>query len=195
MFTRVRCVLFDLDGTLIDSAPDLARAADDMRVAFGITPETPAFASLREEFFTRYQHSLPGTTQPFDGIQPLIDTLRQQGRTWGVVTNKASRFTQPLTAAIPLFQTAATIISGDTTAHTKPHPAPLHEALRQAGVSPHEALYVGDDLRDIQAGRAAAIPTVAARYGYLGAGADITHWQADAIIDHPLQLLKLLDSA
>lgn len=221
MFPRARCILFDLDGTLLDSAPDLARAADDMRlarglpplplhayrphagagargmlgVAFGLTPQAPDFASLREEFLTRYQRNLPGDTQPFDGVPALIGTLRQQGRTWGVVTNKASRFTRPLTAAIGLFQTAVAIISGDTTAHAKPHPAPLQEALRQAGVPPHEALYVGDDLRDIQAGRAAGMPTVAARYGYLGAGADVTRWQADAIIDHPLQLLKLLGSA
>lgn len=217
MFTQIEAVLFDLDGTLLDSAPDLASAADQMRVvrglpalplahyrplvgsgargmigvAFGQTPQDAGFDDLREEFFANYQRCLAERTLPFAGVPELLAQLRSRGLAWGVVTNKSSRFTEPLTAAIPLFANAGTIISGDTTAHPKPHPAPLLEAARQIGVAPARCIYVGDDERDIQAGRAAAMGTVAALYGYLGPGANTSEWGADAQIDYPLQLLKL----
>jgi phosphoglycolate phosphatase len=220
MFRHVRCVLFDLDGTLIDSAADLGLAADEMRVArglpslptaayrasagsgargmlgiaFGLTPEHADYAALREEFFDRYEQRMLRLTRPFDDVGELLDGLAQRQMAWGVVTNKSRRFTLPLAAAMPLFKGAAAIVCGDTTPHTKPHPAPLLEAMRQAGVAPGHCLYVGDDERDMQAGRAAGVPTVAACYGYLGAEADVCRWPADAWIHRPSDLLKLLQS-
>lgn len=217
----VRCVLFDLDGTLIDSAPDLAHAADAMRVArglpslsfvayrasagsgargmlavaFGITPNDGEFVALRDEFLDRYERCMTQRTQAFPGVVELLLTLEQHRLAWGVVTNKASRFTVPLLAGMPFFASAAAVVSGDSTPHTKPHPAPVLHALRQVGVPAAQCLYVGDDERDVQAGRVAGVRTVAARYGYLGQGADPALWGANAIIDEPLELLKLLDSA
>lgn len=113
----------------------------------------------------------------------------------GVVTNKSARFTVPLTKAMPLFSTAQTIVSGDTTPHSKPHPAPLLEAARQLDLAPAHCIYVGDDERDIVAGRAAGMPTVAAAYGYLGKTADTVGWKADATIAAPGALLNLLRMA
>lgn len=221
MFRQVRCVLFDLDGTLIDSAADLGGAADDMRVArgmpplpveryrvsagsgargmlgvaFDITPEHAEFAALRDEFFDRYEQRMTRLTRPFDGAAALLTALQQRGIGWGVVTNKSRRFALPLAATMPMFDAAGVIVCGDTTPYAKPHPAPLHEAMRQMGVTPAHCLYVGDDERDMLAGRAAGTATVAARYGYLGTGADIARWPADAVIDWPGELLKWLETA
>ena len=218
MFKNINAVLFDLDGTLIDSAPDLGAAADKMRtdrglpslplelyrpmagagargmlgVAFGIAPDHADFDVLKEEFFKNYEACMTERTYAFDGVADLIDQLNQAGFKWGVVTNKSERFTLPLIHAMPLFNTAQTIVGGDTTPHAKPHPAPLLEAARQIGVPPERCLYVGDDERDIIAGRAAAMLTVAAAYGYLGTTLDTAHWKADATIQTPAQLLKLL---
>lgn len=217
MFRDIQAVLFDLDGTLIDSAPDLGAAADKMRtdrglpslpasryrpmagagargmlgVAFGITPDDPDFELLREEFFVNYENCMTERTCAFDGVSELVQALRRSGLPWGVVTNKSSRFTVPLTRAMPLFASAAAVISGDTTPHAKPHPEPLFEAARRLGLAPDRCVYVGDDERDIVAGRAAAMVTVAATYGYLGAKADPAQWGAHAEIDHPLALWTL----
>eukprot|EP01036_Dinobryon_divergens_P044221 gene44221-58990_t len=169
-----------------------AGARGMLGVAFGITPESPEFDELREEFFVTYERRMLLNTQVFDGVQALIEALREQGLLWGVVTNKSMRFTDPLTRAIPLFETAGAVISGDTTPFAKPHPEPLHEAARRLGVPSEACMYVGDDERDIIAGRAAAMPTVAAAYGYLGATAATDHWKADATIATPSALLSLL---
>ena len=216
---NVRAVLFDLDGTLVDSAPDLGSAADRMRlargmpslpledyrphagsgakgmlgVAFGMSPEHDNYENLREEFYCQYEACLTAQTRAFSGVVELLEALLQRGLRWGVVTNKAQRFSTPLTQAMPLFNTASTIISGDTTPHIKPHPAPLLEAARRLNLSPIECVYIGDDARDILAGRAAGMATVAARYGYLGAGADVARWGADAEVNSPLEVLKLLE--
>lgn len=218
MFHNIEGVLFDLDGTLIDSAPDLGAAADKMRtdrgleslpqslyrpmagagargmiaVAFGLTPEDASFDRLKEEFFANYEVRLVEQTYVFDGVAELIESICQGGLKWGVVTNKSARFTIPLTQAMPIFNTAQTIISGDTMPHAKPHPAPLLEAARQLELPPERCIYVGDDERDIVAGRAAGMPTVAAAYGYLGKVADTINWKADFTIALPADLLKLL---
>jgi phosphoglycolate phosphatase len=220
-FSNIAAVLFDLDGTLIDSAPDLGAAADQMRVqrglpslplknyrplcgagargmleiAFAMGPDHPDYEAMREEFFCNYERCMTERTFAFDGVHDLIDALRAQGLAWGVVTNKSQRFTNPLTAAMPLFSSAGTIVSGDTTPHAKPHPAPLLEAARQLGVLPAQCLYVGDDERDIVAGHAAGMLTVAATYGYLGSQSDVGAWNAHAQINSPMALLQLLASA
>jgi phosphoglycolate phosphatase len=164
-------------------------------VAFGITPEAPEFAALREEFFSLYEARMLLDTQVFEGVAELIDTLRGRGLRWGVVTNKSARFTEPLTGALPLFASAGAIVSGDTTPHSKPHPEPLFEAARRLGVAPGACIYVGDDERDILAGRAAGMRTVAATYGYMGEQAEVARWDADAHIDSPMALLQLLKEA
>ena len=218
MFKNIDAVLFDLDGTLIDSAPDLGAAADKMRtdrgmvslplaqyrpmagagargmigVAFGVTSQDADFESLKEEFFVNYEACMTERTCAFEGVAKLIAQINQADLKWGVVTNKSARFTLPLTQAMPLFDTAKTIVSGDTTPHAKPHPAPLLEAARQVGVAPARCVYVGDDERDILAGRAAGMSTVAASYGYLGTTLDISSWKADATILSPAALLQLL---
>jgi phosphoglycolate phosphatase len=220
MFLDVRAVLFDLDGTLIDSAPDLGAAADKMRVdrglsslplehyrpmagagargmldiALGITPDHPDFPALREEFFVNYETRMTQSTLIFQGVPELISQLQALGLAWGVVTNKSMRFTGPLTKSMSLFATAGAVVGGDSTPHAKPHPAPLLEAARQLNLPPGRCVYVGDDERDVLAGRAAAMGTVAAGYGYLGSNADTLLWGADAHIHSPLELLSLLKS-
>lgn len=220
-FTNVSAVLFDLDGTLIDSAPDLGAAADKMRVdrglpslppalyrpmagagargmlqvAFGMSPQHPDFETMREEFFINYERCMTYNTYAFDGVPGLVQALVQRRLPWGVVTNKSQRFTNPLTQSMPLFASAGAIVSGDTTPHAKPHPAPLLEAAKRLGVDPQACIYVGDDERDIVAGRAAEMRTVAATYGYLGSHLDTAAWQADAQIKSPLALLQLLPGA
>ena len=217
-FTDVQAVLFDLDGTLIDSAPDLAAAADTMRlkrglpslpleqyrhmagagargllgVAFGMTPDHVDYEAMREEFFCNYERSLTQRTEIFEGVPELLESLVNQGLKWGVVTNKSERFTLPLTASMDLFATAGAIVSGDTTPHAKPHPEPLFEAVRRMGVDASRCVYVGDDERDIVAGRAAGMATVAVTYGYLGAQADTSQWGANATINCVNELLPLL---
>jgi phosphoglycolate phosphatase len=218
MFSHVRAVLFDLDGTLIDSAPDLGAAADRMRVvrgfpslpleryrpmagagargmlgvAFGMTPDHPDYDAMREEFFVNYENAMTERTYAFPGIEHLLASLRELGFAWGVVTNKSMRFTGPLTRRMPLFATAGAIVGGDSTPHAKPHPEPLFEAARRLAVEPGHCIYVGDDERDVIAGRAAGMPTVAATYGYLGSNGDTDAWGATARIESPLELLGLL---
>lgn len=218
LFPDIEAVLFDLDGTLIDSAPDLGAAADKLRtdrgqtslpadlyrpmagagargmlgVALGLTPEHPDFLDLREEFFVNYENCLTQRTYAFAGVAELIEQLLRKNLVWGVVTNKSRRFTDPLTRAMPLFATARTIVSGDTTPHAKPHPEPLFEAARRLKLAPSRCLYVGDDERDIVAGLAAGMGTVAVSYGYLGQKSDIASWGAHATIHAPSDLLTLL---
>jgi 2-phosphoglycolate phosphatase len=217
----VVALLFDLDGTLIDSAPDLAGAGNDLRasrglaplpferfrpmvgagargmlkVALSLGPEDPDFPDLRDEFLRLYEGRMTRETRVFDTLQPVLSALDAAGLPWGIVTNKAERFTHPLVRALGLQQRAGTVVCGDTTPHPKPHPAPLLEAAKRMGVAAESCVYVGDDLRDVQAGRAAGMRTVAVGWGYLGDGEHIDAWGADHVISHPNELLKLLAMA
>lgn len=187
-WAHLRAVLFDLDGTLIDSAVDLGRAANAMRAergletlppaqyrphggsgargmlgqAFDVAPGQPGYGALKREFLDRYEGLMHDSTRPFAGIEAELAGLSAGGLAWGIVTNKAERFALPLVAALSL--DAATVVGGDTTGHTKPHPAPLLEAARRLGVPPAACLYVGDDERDILAGRAAGMATAVAAW-------------------------------
>ena len=219
-FPAPRAVLFDLDGTLVDSAPDLAEAANAMRcarglpdlplatlrpmashgarglvgTAFGVAKDDAAFPALRDEFLDNYERARFPRTDLFDGVAAMLAALEAAGLRWGIVTNKVARFTEPLVARLGLAQRAGAVVCGDTTPHAKPHPAPLLHAARALGLDPTACLYVGDDLRDIQAGRAAAMGTIAAAWGYC---ADTTpaSWQADVVIAHPRELAGLLGLA
>lgn len=212
-----RAVLFDLDGTLVDTAPDLAAAINAVRTdrglapapyeqlrpvasagargligaAFGLTPDAPDYDALRTAFLSNYAGALAVHSHFFEGIGELLSTLEARGILWGIVTNKAASLTGPLVQQIGL-GTAACVVSGDTTPHAKPHPEPLFEACRRINLPPADCWYVGDDLRDIQAGKAAGMPTLAAAWGYCGQTAPAS-WDADVILDKPLQLLKHLD--
>jgi 2-phosphoglycolate phosphatase len=215
--SKPRAVLFDLDGTLADTAPDLAAAINQVQrarglepspyellrpvasagargligAAFGMKPGDDGYQALAAEFLDNYAAAIASHTVLFDGVAALLETLHQRGLLWGIVTNKAGRFTDSLVPRIGLLG-AACVISGDTTAHSKPHPEPLLEAARRLQLAPADCWYVGDDLRDIQAGLAAGMPTVAAAWGYCG-NLEPSGWNADAIAASPLELLQLLD--
>jgi phosphoglycolate phosphatase len=219
MTATIRCVLFDLDGTLIDSAPDLAGAANAMRVAralpelpyerlrpmvgsgargmvgaaFGVAPGEEGFEALRDEFLQRYADGLLQRTAVFADMVGVLQALERAALPWGIVTNKHERFTVPVVRGLGLHERAAALICGDTTAHSKPHPEPLLEAARRVGVAPRDCVYVGDDLRDVQAGRAAGMATLAAAWGYLGEREPVHEWGADAVVENPPALLKWLD--
>ena len=211
-------VLFDLDGTLVDSAPDLAGAANDMRVSRGLNPlpfnalrpmvgsgargmvstamqvqpSDPDFIALRDEFLLRYEQRLTRETQVFAGMQGVLDKLARGGIVWGIVTNKIARYAEPLVSSLGLHTASAVLVCGDTTAHAKPHPAPLIEAAQRINAKPNRCLYIGDDLRDVQAGKAAGMQTAAAAWGYLGNGDSVHDWGADHLLHQPHDLLKLL---
>jgi phosphoglycolate phosphatase len=215
---RVDLVLFDLDGTLIDSGPDLAGTANDMRaarglaplpyarlrpmvgagargmigVAFGVDPAAEAFGALRSEFLARYRERLLRETVVFPGVAPVLDTFDACGLRWGIVTNKQMGLAEPVVLGLGLAPRAAVLVGGDSTPHSKPHPAPLLEAARRVEVEPARCIYVGDDLRDVQAGRAAGMPSLAVRWGYLGEGVAVDDWGADAVLDEPSGLLQWL---
>ena len=210
----IRCVLFDLDGTLADTAPDLAAALNKMRtergldalpldplrrmassgargllgVGFGLKPGDADYEAHRVEFLNNYEQALHVHTRLFDGVEALL-TASEKERKWGVVTNKAKRFTDPLSRSIGFTGRASCVVSGDTTPHAKPHPAPLLHAAEVSGVAAHECIYVGDDLRDIQAGNAAGMKTLAVTWGYLGDTEPPDTWGAHAVIHAPCEVL------
>ena len=213
----IRCVLFDLDGTLADTAPDLAAALNKMRtdrgldalpldplrrmassgargllgVGFGLKPGDADYEAHRVEFLNNYEQALHVHTRLFDGVEALLTAIEQE-RKWGVVTNKAKRFTDPLSRSIGFTGRASCVVSGDTTPHAKPHPAPLLHAAEVSGVAAHECIYVGDDLRDIQAGNAAGMKTLAVTWGYLGDTEPPATWGAHAVIARPAEVLDHL---
>jgi 2-phosphoglycolate phosphatase len=216
MLHAPRAVLFDLDGTLADTAPDLAAAVNRLRIerglepapyerlrpvasagarglvgaAFGVKPGDAEFETLRDAFLATYEANLAVDSRLFDGVEAMLAHLQSQGMSWGVVTNKAARYTEALVPQIGLGH-AGCVVSGDTTPHAKPHPAPLLEAARRLGCEPQHCWYVGDDLRDIQAGHAAGMTTVAAAWGYCGHSEPLT-WNADLFAESPLHLIRLL---
>jgi len=208
--------LFDLDGTLADTAPDLGLALNALRsraglaelslesirpqasngvrgllgLGFGIGPEDAAFAELREAFLDIYMANLCNRTRLFDGMAELLAEIGKRGIPWGIVTNKPMRFTLPLVEALGL--NAGVIVGGDSCKHQKPHPEPLLHAAGKLGVLPSGCVYLGDDRRDTQASLAAGMTSIVANYGYLGDG-DVASWGARGSIDHPMELLKYLD--
>jgi phosphoglycolate phosphatase len=217
----IRAVLFDLDGTLADTAPDLASALNRLlaergrdavplaharrvtssgargmlRVGFGIDPQHAEYDALRTRFLDLYAENICRETRLFDGIADLLAALEGRRLPWGVVTNKAERFTFPLLDALGLGARTACVVGGDTTGRAKPHPDPLLHAARALDLAPAACLYLGDDLRDVQAARAAGMPVLAAGYGYLGDEGNPTGWGADAVISHPLEALNHLRTA
>jgi phosphoglycolate phosphatase len=220
MMPGIKLVLLDLDGTLADTAPDLAAAANRMRIArgieplpvgelrpyvshgargmvgraFSVTPADARFAELRSEFLREYESALCVQSSLFPGMDDTLQRLEQQGIKWGIVTNKFARFSVPLVQALNLSHRAACVVSGDTTPFSKPHPAPLLHALATSDVEAADAIYVGDDQRDIDAGRAAGMRTAVASYGYLGNGVPYQHWGADAVVHAPHDILHLLSA-
>ncbi|CDY75966.1 Similar to phosphoglycolate phosphatase, clustered with ubiquinone biosynthesis SAM-dependent O-methyltransferase [Caballeronia glathei] len=213
-----QAVLFDLDGTIADTAPDLVAAVNKMRHdrglemrplerlrpfasagargllggAFEIGPEHHDFASMREEFLANYEADLCIETTLFPGIDALLDQLDARGVRWGIVTNKVTRLAEPLVALLGLDARAGCLVCGDTTPHSKPHPAPLLHAADLLDVAPERIVYVGDDLRDVQAGFAAGMITVAAAYGYCGDDIPPRRWHANHVVDSPVELMHLL---
>jgi phosphoglycolate phosphatase len=214
----VGAVLFDLDGTLADSAGDLAGAVNRIRhdrglpavpgsalrphasagargwlhAGMGIGPGDDEYVALRDRFLAYYAAMLAETTTLFDGVCALLDALDARRMPWGIVTNKADRYTRPLVEALGLATRASAIISGDTTAHAKPHPAPLLHAAGVLAVPAPQCVYVGDDLRDVIAGNAAGMATIVAEYGYLGEQGCADNWPAQGWIAAPLELLDWL---
>ncbi len=207
----IEAVLFDLDGTLADTAPDMALTVNRMRArrgldpvaaelvrphvssgargmivaAFGIAPGDPQFPGLREEFLELYAENLCDGTRLFPGMAEVLDLLESEGIGWGVVTNKFERFARPVIEGLGLGRRAAVVIGGDTSPRAKPFPDPLLLAAATMGVAPMRTLYVGDDERDVQAARAAGMPVIVAGYGYLGDGTPPAQWGADDIVDSP----------
>ena len=211
-------VFFDLDGTLADTAPDLVAAANQLLItrnlppkqyevlrpcasagargliggAFGINTDHPDFIPLRDEFFANYEKALLVNSVLFEGVDHLLNQLDSAKLPWGIVTNKSERFTHPLTELMGLSQRAASTVSGDTTPHSKPHPEPILHAARVANIDPSKSVYVGDDIRDIVAGKAAGMKTIAAAYGYCGCEEPPEAWGADYLVRHPSELLEII---
>ncbi|MDH5301501.1 MAG: HAD-IA family hydrolase [Gammaproteobacteria bacterium] len=215
----IQAVLFDLDGTLADTAPDLAYALNEtlkarghqplpfeairpvvshggiamIRLGFDIGPGDADYDAVREQFLNIYLHNIARHTTLFAGMNELLAELESRAIKWGVVTNKPGWLTDPLMAALGLTPRAAAIVSGDTCAKSKPHPEPMYHACNLVGVAAEHCVYVGDAERDIAAGRAANMRTLAATFGYLLPDDDPHSWQADALIDHPQQVLDYLE--
>ncbi len=215
MSNAIRAVLFDLDGTLADTAADLARALNALRrdrgldpvplaqlrpwasagargmlgAGMSVDPAQEEYPALREAFVRHYAAALCVETRLFPGVEDLLARIESRGLAWGIVTNKAIALTGPLLAALGLSGRAACVVCGDSTPHLKPHPAPLLHAARALGIAPSQCVYVGDDLRDVQAARAAGMPVYAVEWGY---GENVNAWQPDGVLRQPADLLSRL---
>ncbi|WP_017939345.1 N-acetylmuramic acid 6-phosphate phosphatase MupP [Zestomonas thermotolerans] len=218
---RLRAVLFDMDGTLLDSAPDFIAITQAMRAerglpplpektirdvvsggaramvatGFALDPEAPDFEPLRQEFLERYQNHCAVLTRPFDGIPELLEDIERARLRWGVVTNKPLRYAEPIMRDLGLAERSAVLVCPDHVSRSKPDPEMLLLACAKLGIQPAEALFIGDDLRDIEAGRAAGTRTAAVSYGYIHPDDNARHWGADVVVDHPLELRAILDRA
>lgn len=214
-----RLVLFDFDGTFADTAPDMAAAANRLRTERGMDPlpvkelrpfvsmgargmvkaslgfdvDHPEFETARVAFLADYEQNSTTDTVMFDGIAELLANIRAADMRWGIVTNKHKRYAEPIVAWLNL-PDCATLVCGDTLEFAKPHPLPLQHAAKEAGFEAHHCFYVGDDLRDIQAAKAANMPSIAAAYGYCGTEHPVNTWGADAIVEHPLHIWDVIQA-
>lgn len=218
---RLRAVLFDMDGTLLDSAPDFIAVCQAMRADRGLpliadklirdqvsdgaramvaanfatTPDADGFETLRQEFLERYQSHCAVLTKPFDGMNELLDEIEQAKLIWGVATNKPLRFAEPIMQQLGLAERSAVLVCPDHVSRSKPDPEMILLACEKIGVEPAALLFVGDDERDIKAGRAAGCKTAAVTYGYIHPQDNPRNWGADAVVDHPLELRAVLERA
>lgn len=217
LLTGYESILFDLDGTLVDTAPDMVSVLEAMQISHGRPPVPHSLARsnvsngalglirlafpsstvaeekrLQHEYLDRYQQSVCEKSVVFPGLDRLLDRLDAAQLPWGVVTNKPQKLTEPLLAGLGLDARMACIISGDTIAERKPHPAPLLLATKKTRVAPDKTIYVGDAARDIEAGRAAGMTTVAAAYGYITPDDNAKNWQADLIAADAQELVTIL---
>ncbi|MDS1310268.1 HAD family hydrolase [Marinobacter xiaoshiensis] len=215
---QLSTVLFDLDGTLIDTAPDFIRCLNELRqmeglpalpaehirrsvsngaramvrVGFGLEPEHPGYLAKHTAFLDLYEAGVAVETRLFEGMDSLLESLEQRGIPWGIVTNKPVRFAAPLIQALGLAKRCASLVCPDHVTDRKPHPESLFLACQQIGAEPEQAVYVGDHERDIVAGRNARMKTIAVRYGYIEEPETVDLWQADMIADTVIDLAKLL---
>ncbi|ANI13988.1 phosphoglycolate phosphatase [Pseudomonas citronellolis] len=218
---QLRAVLFDMDGTLLDTAPDFIAVCQAMLAAHGrppidaqriadvvsggaramvaatfdMDPEAPGFETLRQEFLDRYQDHCAVYSRLYDGMPELLESIERANLIWGVVTNKPVRFAEPIMQQLGLAERSAVLVCPDHVSNSKPDPEPLLLACSQLGIDPAQVLFIGDDLRDIESGRAAGTKTAAVRYGYIHPEDNPAHWGADVIVDHPRDLLAVLDRA
>jgi phosphoglycolate phosphatase len=217
----IRTVLFDLDGTLADTAPDLGFALNELlrehnrpalpfdrirpvashgaraliELGFGVTPDDPRFAALRARFLEIYRANLTRETRLFPGMRELLDAIHARGMNWGIVTNKPAFLTEPLVSQLGLGSEVSAIVSGDTVPNRKPHPEPMLLACRKAGSDAAQCLYVGDAERDIAAGRNAGMTTLVALYGYIGSEESPEDWGADGMVRQPDEILDWIARA
>ncbi|WP_455824378.1 N-acetylmuramic acid 6-phosphate phosphatase MupP [Pseudomonas graminis] len=218
---KLRAVLFDMDGTLLDTAPDFIAICQAMRtdrglapinpqhirdeisggaramvaVTFSMDPESPGFEELRLEFLERYVKGCAIHSKLFDGMDALLQDIEKANLIWGVVTNKPLRFAEPIMQQLGLAERSALLICPDHVKNSKPDPEPLILACKMLDLDPASVLFVGDDLRDIESGRDAGTRTAAVTYGYIHPDDNPRHWGADVVVDHPLELRKVLDNA
>ncbi|MGO4002593.1 N-acetylmuramic acid 6-phosphate phosphatase MupP [Pseudomonas fluorescens] len=217
----IRAVLFDMDGTLLDTAPDFIAICQDMLLdrqmpaipdkrirdeisggaramvaaTFMMDPESPGFEELRLEFLERYVKGCAVHSKLFDGMGELLTDIEQARLIWGVVTNKPLRFAEPIMQQLGLAKRSALLICPDHVKNSKPDPEPLILACKMLDLDPASVLFVGDDLRDIESGRDAGTRTAAVTYGYIHPDDNPRNWGADVVVDHPLELRKVLDNA
>jgi phosphoglycolate phosphatase len=217
----LRAVLFDMDGTLLDTAPDFVAVCQAMRAARDLAPVSEqlirdvvsggaramvsatfdlevgaeGFEALRQEFLERYQQHCAVLSKPFDGMLELLGDIEASRLIWGVATNKPVTFAEPIMQQLNLAERSAVLVCPDHVARSKPAPDMLLLACEKIGVAPADVLFVGDDARDIEAGRAAGCKTAAVTYGYIHPEDNPRHWGADVVVDHPLELRAVLDRA